>query len=335
MARIGSAFVLELVVAFPFAAALHLDKADAEAKAVQFPGLPPLPLPVQIPGQAPLPPVQIPGVNVPLAGAGSPTDKYFASLLKPITDGVNASFDDLHSQMKHILPSVSQGRVELINGATEGWPNFTTKLTKMISNTAKSWKKVPFKQVQPKLDSAGVGNLVPKPLNASLHELNNVSSILDYFLQVIGPMLQNSTPADAHNLTNNQIMPFLTQLEGILPQVQSSKKKMKSGYKHLEKNILEHLEALPTSVLVPKSVWDTLDVELDQIGGKVNKVADTSYQAIEKIALSIPEAVNIVLTAPGNGDGLGGMQSDAPKRAVRLGGLLTTAALVLAFKGLP
>jgi len=83
---------------------------------------------------------------------------------------------------------------------------------------------------------------------------------------------------------------------------------------------------------VPDSVFENVNTMLKGLQAVVDNVADKAYLAVDELVKGLQAALDIALvnegvavaTAPGG----------AP-RAARLGGVVTTAALLLAFKGLP
>jgi methyl-accepting chemotaxis protein len=332
MAKIGAAFVLGLFVAGPFAAALKLEAEKAlevtsrltplEAYTQQTKDII---LELEKANQT------LRGNLTQLPGLSGLLDNLIDTLLQPVQDAVNNSFTNLNDTVSDLLPLVVQKKEQLLASAHQGWDSFVVKVNSTFWDTEDLWGQIPWQMITSALDNVGASAQVPPAMTDALDVLTAVTqSLAD--IREFGPIMLQSTANEAQDIVSQYIQPYLDRLLQLLTVVQLNKEKLKTAFGKLVTNIDNWLHHVPGHQFVPESVFENVNTMLQGLQSVVDNVADTAYSAVDELVTGLQEALDIVLGREGVTIATG--PSGAP-RAARLGGLLTTATLVLAFKGLP
>jgi len=332
MAKIGAAFVLGLFVAGPFAAALKLEAETALPDATRLTALEAYTLRTKD-TIAKLEKARgnLTGIPPLLSGL---LDNLIDTLLQPVQDAVNNSFTNLNEKVDKLLPLFVEKKKKLLSVAEKGWDKFVVLLKDTIWDSEDLWGKVPWKQVTDALGTVGASGQVPAALTGSLEFLSQVTQTIAEFKE-FGPTLMQSKKNEAMDMASKYLQPYLEKLLNLVTALQSKKEQLKTAFGTLVTNLDKWLHNVPGNSFVPESVYSNVNTMLKGLQVVVDNAADKAYSAVNELVKGLQEALNIVLKKEGfEGVAIATAPGGAP-RAARLGGLITTATLVLAFKGLP
>jgi hypothetical protein len=335
MAKIGAAFVLGLFVAGPFAAALKLEGQSAlevtsRNSTTILQGLGRY---AQRYAQAQKINLKLKRANLTakgnlsaIPGLSGLLDNLTDTLLQPVQDAVNNSLTELNEKVDKLVPLFVQKKEQLLNIANEGWKEFVAKLNSTIWDSEDLWGQVPWKVVTDTLDSVGASSQVPDELTLALEVLTDATKTISEF-EEFGPALLQSKRNEAQEMASNYLQPYLDKLFNLMTVVEVNKEKLKTAFGALITNLDTWIHNVPGHGFIPERVFKNLNTMLQGLQVVVDNVADTAYSAVDEFVKGLQEAVNIVLANEGVAIATG--PSGAP-RAARLGGILTTATLVLA-----
>jgi hypothetical protein len=334
MAKIGAAFVLGLFVAGPFAAALKLEVEPALEVTTRLTALETYTLRTKgIIAELEKTSKTARGnlTQLPPVVSGL-LDTLIDTLLQPVQDAVNNSLTQLNEKVDLLVPLLHQKKEHLLDVARTGWHNFIVELNSTLWDSEHLWGQVPWQMITTSLDSIGASDQVPHALRLSLEVLANVTNTMAEFRE-FGPTLLQSRAEMAQDMASTYIQPYFQKLLNLMPTLQSQKENLKTAFGTLVSNIDTWLHQIPGASWVPESVFSNVNTMLQGLQVVVDHVADQAYLSVNELVHGLQAALDIVLvhegvapiaTAPGG----------AP-RAARLGGLITTATLVLGLKGLP
>jgi hypothetical protein len=345
MAKIGAAFVLWLFVACPFAAALKLEAPPEhlwhDSHVEVSPTLTALErytvktqniilelkkLTANQTARGNL--TQIPGLSGALNGL---LDNLIDTLLQPVQDAVNNSLTELNERVDTVFDNFVQRKEQLLASAEHGWDAFVVKLNNTFWDASDIWGTIPFQQITGALNAVGASGQVPEALTDALQVLTDVTQTLAD-IKEFGPALLQSSHNEAQEMASRYIQPYLDRLFNLMTVVEAKKDQLKTAFGTLITNLDTWLHSIPGHNFVPESVFENVNTMLQGLQVVVDHVADTSYDAVLELVRGLQSAVNIVLVEEGFANPIATGPSGAP-RAARMGGLLTTATLVLAFKG--
>jgi hypothetical protein len=333
MAKIGAAFVLGLFVAVPFAAALKLEVEPAlevtsrltalEAYTLRTKGII-----ADLEKASQTAKGNLTGLPPLVSGL---LDTLIDTLLQPVQNAVNNSLTTLNEKVDELVPLIVEKMEQLLHTAEEGWDNFIVELNSTIWDTEDLWGRVPWKMITDSLVSLGASAQVPDALTVALDVLTDVTQTIAEFRE-FGPTLLQSRANMAQDMASTYIQPYFQKLRNLLPGLQTQTERLKTAFGTLVSNIDTWLHNVPGASWVPESVFENVHTMLQGLQVVVDNVADKAYLAVDELVKGLQAALDIALvhegvavaTAPGG----------AP-RAARLGGLITTATLVVGLTGLP